>query len=95
MKTSAVTTNHNVFESQVNNTNKAKCLRPETLWSFNVGAGLIILFALFSIFTLINVFILDVLAFEINIFPVALTVMLFAAAGISVFIVSHAFQLNT
>jgi hypothetical protein len=92
MKVSAVTINHDLFEPQDNKTHNSKYLIEKTFWNFNAGAGLIILFALFSIFTLIIVFILDVLAFDINVFPVLLAVMLSTATGITVLIVSHTVQ---
>lgn len=89
MKNSIIASNNNSYVSNDKILDSLHILREQTFWSFNAGAGLIILFALSSIILLFFILILDVIAIETDLLPVAIAVVLSAVTGIFIFSMSH------
>ena len=67
----------------------------ETPLAFNAVSGLCVLFSVFSLFTLFSLMIPIFFGLEINMMPVAVALMITAALGITVFILSYAIEMTT
>ena len=89
MKRNVFVMSNGIFELNKNTTINFAYVNKETSFFFNAGSGLFILFSVFSLFILISSLLLSVSGLDINILPVAVTIILSAATGVTVLILSH------
>lgn len=95
MKASIITNNNNSFVTNDKMPGGLHIIREQTYWNFNAAAGLIILFAIFTIVLLFFILILDVIALETDLLPAAIAVVLSAVTAIIIFTLSHISEIIT